>query len=350
MNEKPSFCPYCGVKTVADSDSCLNCGKLLVNKKRQAIDINGLWPDKAKLVALKEFLISNFELAHVCYLLIFIAGLISAKWGFILLLVGLISFYYLSLKNEQQDLAWNRRLKAIPANISQYKQAKNNKAETKQYSAHIEDQAPQNESLKVTVQESDAPKAVKIPKIRETAMEPKVLKVSKNTTNAKPVIRMGIVETLVIISAVASLIGVLSSGFIQITDGSLYVLVGKASEAARKLEAVQSYVSDSTSNYSGIIQLVAGLLIALPVLIIVLQLLRNRVAYIVAFLASVVELGFFIYCGNYISSLMGSYSGDFFELIVNNQSHILGFPAYALLVGVIGMCIFTFCEMFKPAH
>lgn len=53
------------------------------------------------------------------------------------------------------------------------------------------------------------------------------------------------------------------------------------------------------------------------------------------------------YVTEILNSTLGTHAGNFIELVLNNLDRVFGFPAFALVIGVVGLAIMSFVRLVK---
>lgn len=344
LSDEAKFCPSCGNSLGADTQT-----PATVQKGALASKLKQLTPTREKLGYTKLFIKNNFELVHTLYGLLFIIALFSAKRGFESLLLLVIVGYILSVLSNGEEIQANKKLISLFAKT--YTQS------------GIALKNLQSESTKLVGQSSkivgDLAKSVTNEHEEQVAVNDEILSslspdssstlTQTTLSNRKSV---SLASIFLAISCVLALYGVLGTGFFKMMSGSLYDTLGQLSPYSVYLDNANGFLNGQSSNTSDMIQYVGYALIGIPIVTLFFGLLSSKLLQVLGVLTSLVELGFFLLVGSYISEkasqILGGYSDSFMEVLFNNKDSIIGFPAYALLIGAIGMVIFSIGRLISP--
>lgn len=154
--------------------------------------------------------------------------------------------------------------------------------------------------------------------------------------------KIGVLEGFLIFSALMSFLGVILKGFFTFADVSLYKILTDSSNLMSYVENAQDYMNGSSGNVSSDIQAVAYLLVLMPLIIVVLTFIESKISATIAFLLSIVELGFMVTALMHIEENLG-----YFSEIIEKSSNIFGMPYILFILGTIGMFIFGLLVLFR---
>lgn len=354
------FCQHCGRKLEKVQKFCPGCGQRLAEDNAQqqvpqqeALQqpapkadnlLTQLAPNESRIAGLKSFIINNFEIVHLGYFLVFLMGLASAKWGFILLIVLIGAMYLRStLVGDDQVVAFNQQADTAPVEAVVQKTVAGQSS-----AAVVSDPVPAQTPPAESVTETTNPQPVAEKVTIQREPEPTIVH------NQEPVRtsanNWGVTEALVIVTVILSLMGVLMGGFIKISNSSLFDLLSQASQVAGYADTARAFLGDSSSNSAGAIQGVSYALIGIPIISLIMTFINTKVAHLIGFVAALAEVAFFGYCVSRVmdtADQMGV-TGQFAGQVADAASHQVGFPFYALLVGSVGLVIITFIKLLKP--
>lgn len=348
--DKQLVCDYCNTPLSDGAKFCPTCGKAIdtsnasVEQPSIAQNLRLLKPTKANFTYLREFLTSNFELSHTCYGVLFILTLLSAKRGFQLFIVLSLIAYVLGVLSKGQEIQANKKL------ISLFSQTYTQSG--------VALQSLQEESSKLVGKSSKLVGELAKPigsDSAETNSSSNLTDESKKSVRTNlntPITKgnsFGIASILLIVSCLLSLYGVLGADFFKMMNSSLYDTLGQLSQYSGYADSVNEYFSRESSNSSDIIQYIRYALVGIPILTLIFGIISSKGLQIIGVLLSFLELGFFILVGAYIgdkaNNLLGGYSDSFSQALFDNQDKLIGLPAYALLIGSIGMVIFSLSRL-----
>lgn len=353
----PNSCPNCNIELSDETKFCPSCGQSLTDgaktfpalKTSLTSILKQLKPTKEKVGYLKRFIKNNFELVHTLYGVLFIITLFSSKRGFESFLILSIVSYVLSVLSKGEEIQANKKLTSLFANT--YTQS------------GIALKNFQAESTKIVGQSSkivgDLAKPVTDEDNEEVSINTDVLndffsKESTPATNETQSNKRGfsVASIFLVISCLLAFYGIIGTGFFKMMNGSLYETIGQISRYGGYLNSANEFLGGQSSNTSNMIQYVGYALVAIPIITLLFGILSSKILHVLGVIASLIELGFFLLVGSYIgeqaSQLLVGYSDSFMEVLFNNKDSIIGFPAYALLIGSIGMVIFSIGRLISP--
>ncbi|WEV60849.1 zinc ribbon domain-containing protein [Streptococcaceae bacterium ESL0729] len=325
-------CKNCKAPLAPDDKFCPSCGHPVEGTIKSSTSndkIKDLKPSKLNMHYLKNFLINNFELTHTFYGLIFFITLFSAQRGLIFLLLSLMVLYFLAISSKGNEIKANRKL--IELFSKTYSQS-----ETTIQSIH-------SESAKIV---GELTKTVDSDQAKDKVDNPAPA-VSNNLT------KLGLVNILTIISSLLALYGALGPKFIKFIDENIYQLLGDISSVGRSINGFnQMFGNGQTNNSLELAKYIGFALIIVPILTIVFTFLANKALQMTSLILAALELILFIALGSYLSSTLNNfgYHDGILTLLFNKNYPILGFPAYALLFGTIGMVISSALKFFKSKN
>lgn len=309
-NSEYQFCPRCGEKLNESKNFCPKCGFKFTTDNI----VERLVPNSEKILGVKQFIINNFRMMHIVYLIVFLAGLMSVKLGLLCLIVVILAVYVISvLRGNKQIFESDEDPEEEQVNNPDY------------HSYHDEEQP-------IKVQEK-----IVTPIKHEEMANTKPNQQETLTTNTISTSRseFGMLEILLIVSSVMSLFGVIIKGFFKISDASLFKSLIDVSSFVGYAENAETIMTGSSSNHAMLIQLIGYLLIVMPIFILIMGLLKSRLAKTFSCLGALLEVIFIIYC---ITKLVHIYK-QVPQFVVRHVPNILGTPAYILIVGVCIMAM-----------
>lgn len=342
LSDEAKFCPSCGKSLSSDTQTSSTVQQTLTSKLKQ------LTPTREKVAYLKAFITNNFELVHTLYGVLFLITLFSTKRGFEAFLLLIMVGYILGVLSKGEEIQANKKLISLFANT--YTQSgialKNLQSESTklvgQSSKIVGD-------LTKPVANDDAQVVINDETLAYFATEQNQTSTKTISLNRKS---FSLASILLTISCLLALYGVLGTGFFKMLNSSLYDTLGQLSQYSGYLDSANEFLNGQSNNTSEMIQYVGYALVGIPIVTLLFGLLSSKLLQVLGVLTSLVELGFFLLVGSYISEqasqLLGGYSDSFMEVLFNNKDSIIGFPAYALLIGSIGMVIFSIGRLISP--
>ncbi|MFV0558699.1 MAG: zinc ribbon domain-containing protein [Enterococcus sp.] len=309
-------CPNCGTQLSDNPNFCSNCGYNILEERPQEERFRGrlkqLWPSKTNFKYLVSFNHHNLLLVTLSYWLLFSLFFIGvpslARWAVIL--VG-GTLYCLGIIHQGRTLPVNISLRKFYQGFGKDKIERRN------------NQVPDFEEM-------------------EDSLKQNVL-TAKRITPAT----IG----LLFFSGV-SLYGVLGWGFIRHSTISLFQYISTASQTWNYFENTWPVFGERNAVVSNLVALLVLYgLVLIPLVIALFALTQSSRGKIFSVLLSLIEVAFFIFLGNKVvetvSGFGGRYTNSLFTSLIHLSNGVLGFAAYALLIGAIGMVICTFVIVFQ---
>lgn len=158
-----------------------------------------------------------------------------------------------------------------------------------------------------------------------------------------------ILAIIVLIFAAMAIYGVLGMGFIQQSNLSLFQGMDQLSQIAEYVESAKTLFGGTAGQSPLIIRILSYTLLVIPAIVAFFSLFKSKIMQIIGMIAAFVEAGMFLFAGIYVyqvsANLLGSFQSNFLDAIFQNATNVLGLPAYLLVIGVIGMVIFTIIRL-----
>lgn len=263
LNKGDRFCKECGkeISPVVSDDNI----KTRNFKQEEAVSIK----HKGQF---KPLLSSNFELVNTFYLADFFVSFFNKFVAILFLIVFLGIFYYMSTQSKAKEMDVNKSLKNIYRNIL----------------TKIVDLTQEHQKTDQTDQTMENSYSAPSNTSKATTAGP-----SRSNSTSAVAHNANLLPVFVLASSVVALLFIFIPGFlsVQVESSSFFSLLGKAKDSLSAL----SLFNSSARNIADTIDIFRIMIIVVPIAVIILSFIKNRISQIISFVLSAIEFLTLVY-------------------------------------------------------